>query len=343
MTLPNTMFALALREDGFSATAEGPSIKSLEPYLEAGEIPVPTPADGQALIKVALANINPSDLHFIKGEYGLPRVKGVPAGFEATGEVVAAGEGADGLVGKRVGFIAGGSGAWAEYAIADAAACVPVAEQMRDEDASALFVNPLTAIAMHEEAVRSETPALILSAASSQLCKLIIGLTKDGGPKAIALVRREEQIQHLYDLGAVHVLNTESSDFKREIGEILKNEKPRIFLDAVADQTASDIFFAMPSRARWIIYGKLSNELPTLSQPGQFIFLQKQIEGFWLTKWLRDQSKEAQMAAGMKVQQMFLSGKWETEIADIVPLREAMNKLPGALAGANTGKVMLKP
>ena len=33
--------------------------------------------------------VNPSDLAFIQGGYGQPRVKGAPAGFEGVGEVVA--------------------------------------------------------------------------------------------------------------------------------------------------------------------------------------------------------------------------------------------------------------
>ncbi len=59
----------------------------MEPFIEDGEIAVPEPQDGQVLIKTRLANINPSDLHFIKGEYGQPRRKGLPAGFEGVGDV----------------------------------------------------------------------------------------------------------------------------------------------------------------------------------------------------------------------------------------------------------------
>ncbi|MFZ1814316.1 MAG: zinc-binding dehydrogenase [Rhizobiaceae bacterium] len=343
MSVPQKMFALTLKDGGYSATAEGPTIKTLEPYLAAGEIPVPTPGPGQALIKVIQSSINPSDLHFIKGEYGLPRVKGAPAGFEGCGTVVAAGDGAQGLIGKRVGFVATASGAWAEYALTDATSCFPVMDGVADKDAAALFVNPLTAIAMFGEMKALGSKSFIMSAAASQLCKLIAGLALEEGYSAISLVRRDDQISHLKELGATHVLNVTDADFMKTLGGIMKEKKPRMFLDAVADQTSSDIFFAMPAKAEWVIYGKLSPQLPSLTQTGQFIFMDKHIRGFWLTKWLREQKPDVAMAAAVKVQQMFASGKWSTDLRATVSLREAHERLPVELARANTGKVMLVP
>ena len=124
--LPDTMRALIQLEDGYSGKSEGPAIADAALYLAEAQVPVPTPAKGQVLIKLRVASVNPSDLHFIKGEYGQPRRKGVPAGFEGCGDVVAAGSGAEGLIGKRVAFAVslGGSGAWAEYALTDAVACM---------------------------------------------------------------------------------------------------------------------------------------------------------------------------------------------------------------------------
>lgn len=343
MNIPATMHALVLKQDGYSATAEGPAIKTLEPYLAAVEIAVPQPGPGQVLLKVGLGGINPSDLHFIKGEYGIARVKGAAAGFEGMGEVVAAGAGTEKLIGKRCGFVAGSSGSWAQYAVAEAASCVPVMAQVRDEDAAALFVNPLTAIALFEEMKKSQARAFIMTAAASQLCKLLTGLARDEGHDAICIVRRDEHVAVLKGLGAAHVLNSEAAGFKEKLAAVLKETKPRVLLDAVADQVSSDIFFAMRSRARWIIYGKLSPQPPVLSQPGQFVFLDKKIEGFWLSKWLKHAPRDEVFAAGAKVQQRFASGAWKTDVAAIMPLAQAIEKLPPALAGANHGKVFIKP
>lgn len=341
MTIPNQMKALILKGDGYSGTAEGPAIPSLDPWLDLTTVDVPKPEAGQVLIKVIQSGVNPSDLHFIKGEYGIPRVKGTPAGFEGCGTVVSAGEGAEGLVGQRVGFIATGSGAWAEYAVSDIKSCFPVHPSVSDDDAAALYVNPLTAIAMVQEVKATGTNCFILSAAASQLCKLMIGLAKQEGLNVIALVRHDEQMAHLKELGATHVLNATKDGFMGDMRKLMGDEKPGVFLDAVADQTSSDIFAGMPNKAEWVIYGKLATELPVLTQPGQFIFMSKSIRGFWLTKWLREQTKEDAIAAGTKVQQLFGSGAWKTEVAARVSLGDAHAKLPELTSGVNTGKIML--
>lgn len=337
------MNALITLGNGFSGTSEGPGIETLDPYLEFGELDVPEPGEGQVLIKVKMASINPSDLHFIKGEYGIPRRSGVPAGFEAVGEVVKAGTGGEGLVGKRVSCFGSASGVWADYAIAEARACIPLRDDVRDEDAAAMLVNPLTAIAMYEEATANGNDAFIQTAAASQLCKLIAGLAKDDGKHAISIVRRDEQVEMLKEYGSSHVLNCKADGFVETIGGLIKDLKPRVMLDAVADQISSSIFTAMPSHSRWIIYGKLATEPPVIEEAGQFIFMGKQIEGFWLTQWMRNKSVQDQIAASMKVQELFASGKWKTDVAAVIPIAEAHAKLPEALSGMNTGKVMLVP
>jgi hypothetical protein len=108
MTLPATMNALLLKHGGLSDTRTGTAIDSLEPYLEYGSAPVPRPAPGEVLVRVRMASVNPSDLYFIKGEYGQPRVRGAAAGFEGVGDVVE-GNGlyARYLKGKRVAFVGG--------------------------------------------------------------------------------------------------------------------------------------------------------------------------------------------------------------------------------------------
>jgi threonine dehydrogenase-like Zn-dependent dehydrogenase len=153
MTLPASMNALILKGHGFAPTREGAAIETLEPYLEYGSLPVPKPGPGQVLIRVRMASVNPSDIHFIKGEYGQPRIKGAAAGFEGVGDVVAgSGLYAAYLKGKRVAFVGGvnGSGAWAEYIVVQAAMCVVVKPAMRDEDAAGHVVNPVTAWTMFD-------------------------------------------------------------------------------------------------------------------------------------------------------------------------------------------------
>lgn len=347
MALPDTMEALVLRHDGYSGTSEGPGIDDLSDWVSLDEIPVPRPRGRQVLVKMGLANVNPSDLHYIKGEYGQPRRKGVPAGFEGMGEVVAAGddEAAQRLLGKRVAVSTSrnGSGTWAEYALTDAAAAVPVAEDLRDEDAAALIVNPLTAFAMVRLVRDHGSEAFVMTAGASQLGKLMASLARDEGMKAIAVIRREEHRATLEGLGAGHVLNSSREDFEERLVHTMREMRPRVLLDAVADQTAATIFSTMPANSRWVIYGKLSPDAPSLPGLGQMVFMKKVIEGFWLTEWLGRASPEQRMEAFRTVQQRFVTGAWKTDVAATLTLAEASARLAGALSGMNRGKVLLKP
>lgn len=341
------MKALLLKNDGF--TREVPKeiiLSDMTPFVEYGDLDEPTPTDGQVKIKVSLASINPSDEMFIQGLYGVPRKTGNAAGFEGVGIVVESGGGAiaDGLKGLRVAFVAtaGEPGTWGEFSIADAATCIPLIDGVRDEDGAAMIVNPLTALAMFDIVKEEGQKSFIVSAGASQLCKLMIGAAKDEGYAPIAIVRRDSQIEPLKSLGAAHVLNSESPTFLEDFRAISKSEKPRVFLDAVSNQTSAQIFDAMPNRGRWVIYGKLDQELPTIMQPGQMIFQSKRIEGFWLTRWMMDKPIGEKIGAIQTVQKRFASGDWQTDVTAIIPLSEAMEKVPAALAQLN-GKVFIKP
>lgn len=346
MTLPATMHALLLNEDGYAAKPSGSVLEAMEPYVTPAEIPLPAPGEGEVLVKVALASINPSDVMFIKGMYGHARRKGRPAGFEGVGTVVASGggEAADGLVGKRVSFVSGASGwgAWAEYSVAAVAGCIPLIDGVKDVDGAAMIVNPLTALAMFDIVRQEGEKAFILTAAASQLCKLIMNVAREEGFRPIAIVRRDDQIPLLEAEGAAVVLNATAPDFAKRLAETCKAEKPRIFLDAVTGPLAGAIFAAMPRRARWIVYGRLDATTTPIPEPGQLIFMGKRIEGFWLTEWKRTTDAARLAAADLEAQTRFVDGRWATDVTAVVPLAEAMGRVPEELAKPN-GKVFIKP
>ncbi len=340
MTRPDAMQALVLLHDGCASAPTDASSAALSDLVALRRIPIPRPGPGQALVEVALSPVNPSDLLYIAGTYGQPRVRGTPAGFEGVGVVVAAGGAeAAALIGQRVSFLATASGAWAEYALTDAASCVAVADALRDEDAATLFVNPLTAMAMIDLAAEAGTPAVVLTAAASQLGRMMIALARERDIAPIAVVRRPDAAPQLRDLGAAQVLAAAAPGFAERLREALHVHKPRILLDAVGDQRSADIFAAMPAHSRWISYGILSPTGPCLPDMRAFVFSGKRIEGFWLSRWLRAASAPARARALQQVQQRFLSGTWRTQTGACVPLADALRRLPAALD--LPGKVLL--
>ncbi len=343
MHIPATMKALILKGDGYATTRTGAFVDTLEPFLDYGDMPVPKPGSGEVLVKMRMASVNPSDLFFIKGEYGQARVKGAAAGFEGVGDVVdGAGFYAKALHGRRVAFVGGvnGSGAWAQYVTVKAALCIPVKKAMRDQDAAGHVVNPITAWAMFEKVKDSGAKSFIVTAAFSQLGKLMMGLAKDEGIVGIGIIRKESQVAHLKALGARHVLVQSNPDFTQQLAALMKSDKPRFLIDSVANQLSADIFAMMPARARWIIYGKMDDAAPTLTEPGQFIFMDKKIEGYWLAQWFKSASLIDKLRTIRAVQDRFISGAWKTEVVATVKLKDAMADLPAALK-LGDGKVMI--
>ena len=340
-TLPATMLAIVQTHGGYASSASGPSLDDASDWLAEAELPVPIPGPGQVLIRLRTASVNPSDIHFIKGEYGQPRVRGAAAGFEGCGDVVATGLGANVFQDLRVAFVTPGSGAWAEYVVTQSQMCIPLRPEISDEDGAAQFVNPLTAIAMVDIA-KDAGEAFVISAATSQLGKLMCSLGRDLGLKPITLVRRSEMVDPLIEMGASKVLVTDDPEFKVKFSEISAELKPCVFLDAVADQLSEQVFCAMPNGARWVCYGKLSTELPELTQMGQLIFMNKRIEGFWLTRWMKDTPTDDLLSAKAEVRSRFADGRWKTDISERLALREVVSNLATALKKSD-GKVIITP
>lgn len=343
MTQPKTTPALALRDGGY-ASAPTPQVPvRMADHLELREVALPALAAGQVLVEVALSPVNPSDLFFVQGGYGQPRVQGQAAGFEGVGRVIAGnGAMAEALVGKRVAFLGTVTGTWAKHAVSDAALCIPLIDAVKDADGAALIVNPLTAVALIERVREVKSGAVVINAAGSQLGRLMLGLARDEGLSPIAVIRRDADEAELRALGAAEVLVTSAPDLRARMAAVFKALKPRVLLDAAGDQTTADMFFAMPTGARWVSYGKMSDVAPALTQMGQFIFMDKHIEGFWLSRWLPSAPPDRRRAVVEQVQRRFATGQWSTRVAAELPLDQAIDGILPAYA-LSAGKVMIRP
>jgi NADPH:quinone reductase-like Zn-dependent oxidoreductase len=336
------MKALVLKASGqASSSASGP----VESYLELKMIDVPKPHRGQVLVKVSMASVNPSDVIFIKGYQGRDRIKGRPAGAEGTGVVVATGGGvaADELMGKRVGFYSVSTlwGAWAEYAVVDTSFCVPLADAIKETDAAAMIVNPLTALGILDIVREVGVKSYVLAGGGSQILKFVISAGSEDGYEAISLVRLHYQIPRLKTAGAAHVLNTQAPDYERALRELIATEKPKVLLDAITGPLSSNIFPLMPEQSKWVVYGQLDTSTTTINEPSQLILQGKQIQGFYLPAWIKSANKKQRAAVEAGAQGRFLDGRWTTDVTAIVPMADALDRLSSELVKPD-GKVFIQ-
>ena len=228
------------------------------------------PKAGQVLVKVEATPINPSDLGLLfasadteNAEYSPGKVvarmpdnatramkarhgMAMPAGNEAAGTVVAAGAGAEALMGKRVACVPGS--AYASYAYADAAMCMPV--EASAAQAASSFVNPMTALGFVETMKLEGFTGIVHAAAASNLGQMLVKICLEDGVPLVNIVRSEEQVKLLKDLGATHVLNMTDADFMPKLIDAIAENKAMLGFDPIGGGTLSgQILTAMEAAA----------------------------------------------------------------------------------------------
>lgn len=221
---------------------------------------IPALKKGQVLVKMLAAPVNPSDLVYLLGKYGLPPNDGAFVGFEGCGVVLKANAGLYGkwLEGKRVAVSAqpGIDGVWAEYAITKANFCLPVRKELSNEQASTIIVNPCTSVCLVERAKTLGAKAIVINAAASQVGKGIIRYANMHNIKTIATVRSESNVDALKALGADAVLLNTTQDYKDELKAVCHKFKATVLLDAVADIDTPETLKAMPNNSTAIVQSK---------------------------------------------------------------------------------------
>lgn len=330
-TIPSTHKVVQLSAyDGFS--------------LEVLEKAVPRPAGKELLIKVLAAPINPSDVMFTRGLYGLKKQLPTVPGFEGSGVVVDAGNLIGrAFIGKRVAFTHkdNADGTWAEYCLTDLTSCFPLMAGVSDEQGAMLIVNPLTAWGMCHLAAQENAAAIVHTAAASALGRFLCVLAAKKGLPVIHVVRRQEQRECLEALGARHVLVSAHEDFDAQLKTLAKELKATLAFDAVAGSMTGRLVNALPRTSSIRVYGALSEEAVTLN-PGQLIFSGKSVRGFYLSELFQPATLPFLLKGALDVQAI-VAGGFTTTVAGRRPLNEARAAVASYLGAMTQGKVLLVP
>ena len=175
---------------------------------------------------------------------GLP----MPMGNEGAGTVVDAAADCAWLIGRKVGMLGGAM--FAQYRRLSASDCLVLPEGMSAEEGAALFVNPLTALAMAETARRENHRAVVHTAAASNLGRMLGRICRMDGIPLVNLVRSHAQKDFLLGEGEKHVVDTSSARFMPELTEALVATGATIAFDAVGGGgLGSSILEAMEAAA----------------------------------------------------------------------------------------------
>ena len=224
--------------------------------------------------------------------------KAVTVGNEGGGVVIAAGEGAEDLIGKVVGIIGGGM--YTQFRKVRATDAIVFPDGTTPKQAASAFVNPLTAQAMVETMRAEGHKALVHTAAASNLGQMLVKICVADGVDLVNIVRNDEQAKILTDLGAKHVIDSSKPDFRTALIDALAATGATIAFDAVGGGAlAGHILGAMeqallrnnpamgnygtPIHKQVYIYGRLDLTPTTIAPNAGFAW---GVGGFLLTPFL---------------------------------------------------------
>lgn len=199
--------------------------------LQMTQRPRPTAGHGQVVLKVAYAGVNRPDALQRAGMYAPPPTASDLPGLEASGTVVAIGDGVAGLsVGDQVCALLPGGG-YAEYVMTPAAHCLPIPEGLSLKEAACL---PETFFTVWSNVfTRGGLKAgerFLVHGGSSGIGTTAIQLANAFGARVFATAGSVEKCAACVALGAERAINYKEEDFV----EVMKAEGgPDLILDMV--------------------------------------------------------------------------------------------------------------
>lgn len=311
-----------------------------KPVIES--IPVPRPGKGQVLVRMHASPVNPSDLALLKGGY-MERNYPFTPGLEGSGEVVESGGGilARLRVGKRVACSPEpkGDGTWAEYMVTSATRTSPLPKGTSPEQGSMMLVNPMTALVLMKIARQGHYAAVVNNAAASAMGKMLIRLARQNNMPLINIVRKEDQVRTLTEMGAGVVLNSADPAFVETLKQHCSRPGPILFLDAVGGDHAARLLEAATKGSRMICYARLSGD-PLLIEPVALMQEGVTIEGFQLGNWLNTQSILSKLKLLGQVKKA-LPEVLSSPVHRTVPMEEVEQAIVGYRENMSAGKVIL--
>ncbi|HEX5866208.1 MAG TPA: NAD(P)H-quinone oxidoreductase [Beijerinckiaceae bacterium] len=325
-TVPAEMAAIDM------SAAGGPEV------LAAVRRPVPQPASGEVLIRVAAAGVNGPDLMQRKGLYPAPPGASDLLGLEVAGEIVALGAGVTAwAVGDAVTALTNGGG-YAEYCAVDARHCLPVPDGISVADAAGLpetFFTVWSNIFMGAGLKAGET--LLVHGGAGGIGTTAIQLGKVFGAKVIATDSPEARCALCRDLGADRVVDYKAEDF---VEVVRKEGGADVILDIVGGPNIERNMKAASHDARIV---QLAFALGSKVEINMMPVMLKRLTYTGSTLRTRPPAFKARVAAELKdkVWPKIASGQIRVVTHRIFPLAQAAEAHRLMESAGHTGKILL--
>ena len=299
------------------------------------EVEQPTPGEGQLLVRVRAAGLNFPDVLMARGQYQERPPLPLTPGVELCGEVVGTGQ-------RVLGSPSGGPGAFAEYALMDAAAAWPVPEAMSDEQAAALYLTYQTGhVGLHRRAALQRGEWLLVHAGAGGVGSAAIQLGKAAGARVIATAGGPRKVEVCRQLGADHVVDYTAEDFVPVVKEVTGGHGADVVYDPVGGEVFDASRRCIAFEGRLVAVGFTSGTIPQAPVNHALVKNYSVVGLHWGLYRRHDPALIATVHD--ELCRLFAEGAIAPLIGETMPLAELPRAMAAIADRSTVGKVVLTP
>ena len=312
--------------------------------LELKDIPIPEPKPGEALVKMAYAGVNFTDIYRRSGDYAESPTYSTPLpyvlGVEGSGTVAKLGPGVSGLaIGDRVAYTRN-PGSYAEYSLVPVGQLVRLPDAVSLEIASAVITHGMTAHYLSTEFGLKAGNVALVHAGAGGVGQMLIQMLRMQDVRVIATVGSDEKANIARERGADDVIIYTRQNFRDAARQLTGGRGVDVVFDSVGKDTLHGSLYSLRWRGTCVLYGHTSGlvkdfEPMELAEAGSVFLTRTHLAHFVAT------AAEFAHRADC-VMQWIASGKLKVNIQQVFDLTDA-GKAHAILANRGTvGKLLLK-
>jgi NADPH2:quinone reductase len=295
------------------------------------EVDDPVARDGEVVVEVARSGINFADTHATRNDYLAEQALPLIPGGEVSGRTPD---------GRRVAALLM-NGGYAEKVVVPEAMLIPVPDEVSDDQAAALLLQGLTAMALVQRCARIEPgETLVVEAAAGGTGSLAVQLGKRAGAKVIGLASSPEKRELVERLGADATVDSRAEELGAAIREANGGERVDAVLHMSGGAAFDEELGVLAPLGRMVVFGIASREQRDISTAA-LLRGSKSVIGFWLVHLLARRDLVAPMIG--ELLGTVAAGELEVTVGGVYPLSEAARAHEDLIARRTTGKLLLDP
>jgi len=310
--------------------------------LRPAQRPIPTPQDGEIVIRVAAAGVARADLLQRQGHYPPPKGASDIPGLDVAGTVQAIGPKVRGWQGgERVCAILTGGG-YAEYCAVPAVQVLPIPEGWSFVEAATLPENLFT---VYDNVVTrgglQSGESILIHGGSSGIGVMAIMLALAKGAHPLVTAGSADKCVACLQIGAEHAINYKEQDFVAEVQKFTQGQGVSLILDMVGGSYLERNLDALAVEGRLVIVATQGGRTATLDI-GKMLLKRLRVMGS--TMRARPAEAKGKVAAALfsDIWPLLPSKNYIRPVIDATfPLTDAYRAHAHLESGANVGKVVL--